>query len=395
MVKRLLISLFLLALAGCNLPASPDDNEVSLGGVPAVRIAAPLANATYNEGVEVYIQVAVTNPGSDVVRVDVQVDNNLLASFEPEEASADFFNFTETWTTEGAGSHTISATAFQVDTAASAPASVTINVVASAQPTATVTDEVSPTATPTERPDTAPTELPAETVSVVETEEVITPDGPTARFENGINVRRGPGTNFVPPIGQFTANQTTEILGTNLDGSWLKVRYGSGEGWVYAPLVTVEGDISSLPAETGPATPVPAQPTAAPQPTATTAPQSQVNLVVEGHFVDPPVPDCGQNFRVGMTIRNTGTTAADTGLSVIRDVHKASGQAQQTTAGGLVSVNLAPGAGHYVEVQFNVSTYVNEVHRIEFIADVNNEIAETNEADNIQAIEYTLPANCG
>ena len=84
-----------------------------------------------------------------------------------------------------------------------------------------------------------------------------TPSVPMASFFTRLNVRSGPGINFYPPIGQFTEGQSTEILGTNLDGSWLKVYFGIGEGWVYASPVNIKGDISDLPREIGPPTPAP------------------------------------------------------------------------------------------------------------------------------------------
>ncbi len=74
---------------------------------------------------------------------------------------------------------------------------------------------------------------------------------PIATFNDGVNVRSGPGTQFNPPIGAFAAGQTTEILAVNPDRTWYKVRYFSGEGWVAAQFVTVSGDISALPEHTG------------------------------------------------------------------------------------------------------------------------------------------------
>ena len=84
-------------------------------------------------------------------------------------------------------------------------------------------------------------------------------NSPIATFTASINVRHGPGTQFTPPIGSFAAGDTTEILAVTPDGGWYKVRFYSAEGWVLAQFVTVSGDISGLPRETGIATPTPTQ----------------------------------------------------------------------------------------------------------------------------------------
>lgn len=79
---------------------------------------------------------------------------------------------------------------------------------------------------------------------------------PVAIFTNRVNVRQGPGTVFNPPIGGFLAGESAEILAFNLDDTWLKVRYGDTEGWVFAQLATIEGDTRQLPRESGPPLPV-------------------------------------------------------------------------------------------------------------------------------------------
>jgi hypothetical protein len=59
-----------------------------------------------------------------------------------------------------------------------------------------------------------------------------------------MNVRSGPGTNY-PVIGPGPAGESTDVLGRNADSSWLQVEYppaDDGIGWVYAPLVQVNGD---------------------------------------------------------------------------------------------------------------------------------------------------------
>ncbi|RMG82468.1 MAG: SH3 domain-containing protein, partial [Chloroflexi bacterium] len=64
----------------------------------------------------------------------------------------------------------------------------------------------------------------------------------------GANIRRGPSTaeTIVWPLGP---NEQVLVTGKLADGTWLRVeipsRYG-GIGWVYAPAITLNGDINSL-----------------------------------------------------------------------------------------------------------------------------------------------------
>src|SRR5690606_37542693 len=140
----------------------------------------------------------------------------------------------------------IEARAFRAEGAPSDPALVTITVIDSLPtrtPQATDTIPVTPTmqattAVPSGQPSATPrpatqagiaspaaTLPPGPTAAVSATSTV-----PTARFQGIVNVRRGPSTNFEPPVGTFQAGQSTEILALNTDGTWLKVRFAGGEG---------------------------------------------------------------------------------------------------------------------------------------------------------------------
>ena len=392
----IMLLVVLLLVTACSLPVTNTNDDNAIVGAPVVDIIAPLPNATYLNGVVVNIQASISNAGEDIARVEFAIDSTTIASQQtPNAANAAIFSISQTWPSAGIGPHLITVTAFRTD-GTNVPTSVTVYVVAQVNspsddlgnvPTNVVNDlqnTTQPQSTSTLPPPVVVnthTPLPT-TVSVTNT-----PSVPMANFNSAVNVRLGPGLTF-GILGMFSSGQSTEILGANLDASWLKVNFGNGVGWVFAQLAEVQGDISSLPREIGPPTPVP---TAVPPPTATATQQSSGNLVVYDHFVNPPVPACGQDFTVGMKIRNDGNTTISTGLGLIQDIHVGSGTVNDSTGGGLVAVQLAPGTEHYVEATFNVTTFVNEVHRIEFVADVNNEVAESNENDNRHAVEYTLP----
>lgn len=400
--SRLVLLGVLLAsvLAACTLPTAgeEEDSETVISGPPVVEIAAPLPNASYLEGVPVVIQAAVSNAGADINRVEFAVDGNTIATQPtPNTAAAPIFSVTATWESAGVGPHTISIVAFRADGSSSTPATVTINVVDPA-PAPTVTSTPAPTNTPAPTPTEADSGDNGENGENGSSENgdeddepsvEPTPEDPIARTTSGINVRRGPGTEFEPPIAALAPNTEVEIIALNPAGTWLKIRYGvSGEGWVFAALTEIEGDTSSLPRDPGPPVPTAVPPTPVPP----TAVPQQANLTVVDPFINPPNPVCNQPNVFGMTIRNSGSTTTTTGLSRIEIVHKASGTQIYSSAGGLVAVTLEPGGTHRVEITTSLDVFIGEVHTVRFIADVNNQVAETNEGDNVITVDYTLGA---
>jgi hypothetical protein len=67
----------------------------------------------------------------------------------------------------------------------------------------------------------------------------------------GINVRTGPGTNF-DVVTALGAGNTVRADGRNAAADWVRVTLPTGDlGWLYAPLVSIAGDVSSLPVVEG------------------------------------------------------------------------------------------------------------------------------------------------
>ena len=63
----------------------------------------------------------------------------------------------------------------------------------------------------------------------------------------GINVRAGPGTDF-PVVGGLGQGAQVRVLGRNEAGDWLQIQLpGGGRGWVFAPLLSLSGDVEALP----------------------------------------------------------------------------------------------------------------------------------------------------
>jgi len=403
----------LLLLTGCNLSQSPDNAGV-IGGAPTVRLVSPLPNALYLENVAVNISAQIGNAGADIDRVEVALDDSIIATLpQPNTTSAPAFNIVHTWTASGEGTHTLSVTAFRADGSSSDAAAVTISV--RTQAAGNLTDSVIPTAGNTTVNATAttgstsantraatstrvpPTPRPTNTsASQAAPAAAPTSNVPTASFTQGINVRRGPGTNFEPPIGVFAAGQTSEILSLNLDGTWYKVRYGGGEGWVYAPFTTASGNTANLPREAGP--PPPPPPTATTVlviPTvATAAPQTNVNLVVGIVVLDPSEPRCGETFSVGLDVANLGSVASTlSGTVSLRDVRASDGSTQGETVGGYPI--LQANETFRVNMPITISTWYEEDHRLIMTVDPQNQIPETESGDNVREVTYRLlKGNC-
>jgi uncharacterized protein YraI len=441
MTRILLLSWILAALTGCTLSFSgPEVAELpEFSGVPVVRITAPLPNATYLSGVSVNVQVQVAAAGPDIDRVEVFADDALIGTLpQPNPTGAAAFGVTQTFTAEGEGQHTIRALAYREDGSVSDPVTVTINVVhelpsratATAEPTDT-SPAVSPTSTvlatatvatvATNTPETASSaSTPQATVGIsINPTSAGTPSAastsapsgtaPIAKFEGVVNVRRGPSTNFEPPLGTFQAGQQTEILSQNNDGTWFKVKFANGEGWVFAQITKTEGDIASLPREAGPpiptarpatATPIApvVQPTSAPsEPTTAPVTSDGPNLVVvnwEMRVIEGnrPVNDIAVNQPAiaFVRVRNAGNQPASGFFAVLTIVNSSDSGAKIVEAGS--SVGLAPGEEQVIQVGFNDNTAAAGTGRVAVVRlDENNQVPETNENDNASSpISYTL-----
>ena len=117
-----------------------------------------------------------------------------------------------------------------------------------------------------------------------------------ANFGTLMNVRAGPGTNYVI-IGTASPGQQFPIIGKNPGlGDWWQIEYAESQaGWVYGPLVTANDAenirvAAIIPAPPPPtATPTPA-PTPVPAPTQPPAPQYPYSIVSSGQ--------CSKNHQV-------------------------------------------------------------------------------------------------
>ena len=427
-------------LTGCSLNFGQPEGEpvAMISGAPVVEIAAPLPNSTFLQEVAVNILAAVSNAGTDIQRVEIKVGDTTVADItSPNASGAARFSVTQTWTPAGPGEYTITVTAYRADGSASQPATVRVNVIEglpTAQPTetpqATITRQV-PTATSTLAPtETEPdeTEDEANTDTPDDGEDTDATDAPddtsdtadTASgdvvlriVQGGINVRRGPSTNFVPPLGVATGDVTALAANTAL--TWFKINYQGGEAWITGDesLVTViSGDPASLPRESGPPIPTLAPPTNTPAPAtatagpgmSTAAPTGQAtgsatgaDLVISNFVLDPKDPFCNQPAQMRANLSNIGNAATATGGFVILAVENTDGSNRQTLGAVEIPVLQAGASNHLVAIDFRDTFTSNRgdgIKRAIVIIDANNQIPEANDNNNSSSVEFALGVPC-
>jgi hypothetical protein len=117
----------------------------------------------------------------------------------------------------------------------------------------------------------------------------------TVTAQRDVNVRSGPGTDY-PVTGALSVDDTVEVAAYN--GDWLMLAAG---GWVASWVVTVEGDVESLPFQGAPPPPPPVdQPSpgpGAPSPTTVSGPTP----VPDPTLVVSPTPVPGPTLVVSPT----------------------------------------------------------------------------------------------
>ena len=120
-----------------------------------------------------------------------------------------------------------------------------------------------------------------------------------------------------------------------------------------------------------------------------------VNLVVGWTQVDPHPLVCGLGTSVQAPIANTGQSWFKTGSGyvtvTVRDTHVASGTIVEQRDLRINTDQFGPGTRPVIELgPVHIDTYVDELHRMEVFADLDNEIQEINEFDNTWTTEYVL-----
>jgi len=204
-------------------------------GKPTVVIVSPQNNATVTVNEPIILTVTATDTVG-ITLMQLLVGGQVARSFSslvPETTKNQLIDYTPR--TEGV--LTLQVVAYR-GSLPSDPAQVTVNVqAASAQSTASV--------------------QPAYATSTLD------PYDRTCRIQTNtvLNFRTGPGTGY-SVIRQLTYGEILPIIGRLGDNTWLKLRdSGWREGWINADYVTIYGDCLNVPVVQSSATPTSTAPT--------------------------------------------------------------------------------------------------------------------------------------
>ncbi len=105
--------------------------------------------------------------------------------------------------------------------------------------------------------------------------------------------------------------------------------------------------------------------------------------------LNPSHPTCSQTFTVSLEVTNAGSAPTTlSGTVSIIDTRVADGSTQATTIGGFPA--LAPGQTYHANAPLTIGAWYNQIRHITLTIDPSNQIPESNEADNIGFVNYTL-----
>ncbi|MCA9883735.1 MAG: ABC transporter substrate-binding protein [Anaerolineae bacterium] len=195
-----------------------------------------------------------------------------------------------------------------------------------------------------------------------------TPDSPYLIVTRAVqNVRSGPGLNY-DIIGQLQEGDTAQVIGANIDFSWVVISFRGGQGWLSRGILDLFGNVNQIPIIAPPPTPTP------PPATATPTAEPFADVVIVG--VTPNRLVIGQPFTVTVTVRNQGALAAG-GFAIAATFEPGSVYAAVNLPG------LAPGQQANVTLT-GLLTGATGPRNVVIVADLNNQVNEgiAGEANN-------------
>ncbi|PJF32288.1 MAG: hypothetical protein CUN51_01275 [Candidatus Thermofonsia Clade 1 bacterium] len=194
-----------------------------------------------------------------------------------------------------------------------------------------------------------------------------------------VNVRYGPGQEYDPPIGRLPRGTKVELLGANPTYTWFSFNFQGQLAWITGDsrLVSIFGNVRTLPVvpipptRTPVATPTPPPPTLSPFP----------DLVVISAFLSQnPLKVC-MPFNLTVTIRNQG--GANAGPFAVA-------ASFQGVYGAVNVPGLASQQQTTVVITYSGVLYVGSNFKDAVIVDLNNEVNEgpNGKANNLFEIIY-------
>ena len=193
------------------------------------------------------------------------------------------------------------------------------------------------------------------------------------------NVRAGDSTLYTI-VGGLREGESARIRGLSSFGTgWFYIELDNGRsGFIHPNIVRAEGDLSNL----ARINPPPLPPTPIPVPTAVPAPTSGPDLRIVNVQVSPHPATCNVAYSLEVTVINDGNGASAGFAIEVRDSRHDGQGAVTTIIGG---APLAAGEQRTFGGNLTQSQYYDELHHVNTTVDVRNEVAETNEGNNIHA----------
>lgn len=182
------------------------------------------------------------------------------------------------------------------------------------------------------------------------------------------NVRSGPSTIY-DVIGQLRKDETAQVIGANIDYTWVAITFRGQTGWLSTDILDLFGNRQQIPIVQAPPTPTPLPATATP----TQAPIADITIT----GVTPNRLTLGAPFSVNVSVFNNGSVAA--GPFAV---------ATSLNPGGVYAAVNLPGLGAgqsaVVTLLGTLGAGSSGPQSVPVIADLNNEVAEgpTGEANN-------------
>jgi len=206
-----------------------------------------------------------------------------------------------------------------------------------------------------------------------------TPEGVVGTMKGTVNVRNGPGANYLV-IGQLRKGDQVPLIGASADFKWYVINFRQQNGWISADLVTVFGDARTLPVVAAPPTPIPS---ATPLASATPAPPALADIIMLSAAMNPPVPQPGQPFTLHVTIKNQGS--ADAGPFAVATSFKPGDKYTAANVPGL-------GAGQTTAVDLTNTVDGTGTYTVAIVLDLNKQVDEgpAGEANNSPTFTYKI-----
>jgi len=228
------------AILACSLSTTPvDEAQQRLERAPLVVALAPVNGSVYAEGTRVALYAIAQDTGAGVARITFRMDDMVVGEVTAENPAGVPSLFARAdWTAVDKRRHLLTVEAFRADGSLLGVQDVSVQVTDAPSAVPTGTPDGGAGATP----DAVLTGSPAPNLA----------QGPLAQIVVAeLNVRAGPGTGY-DAVGVLAQGAQVPVTGRSTDGTWLQVSSSGGTGWVFAELVTVSGDLATVPVVAAP-----------------------------------------------------------------------------------------------------------------------------------------------